>query len=182
MKLTLFIISVLLLSFRLLPDIYSYSFYTIDGELRQMSIYKDKKLMIIVVPAGMKKNDTALLKMINHIATTYQDKLSVLAVPGTEDGYITGSSAPLKKWYRDYIGDQVTITEAMGTRKATASRHLLFSWLTDVNNNTHFDEDVKGAGQIFFINEGGMLYGVLGPETKLNERLINTALTSNKLR
>jgi hypothetical protein len=40
----------------------------------------------------------------------------------------------------------------------------------------HFDIDVKGSGQKFFVSENGELYGVFGPEVNLSAKLLNRML------
>jgi hypothetical protein len=43
----------------------------------------------------------------------------------------------------------------------------LMKWLTDYKRNGHFDTDVQGAGDKFFVSETGKLYAVLSPQMSL---------------
>jgi hypothetical protein len=54
----------------------------------------------------------------------------------------------------------------------------LFNWLTHVGQNTHFDRDVDAEGQLFFINERGILYSIMPKGTTKDqiENILSTTL------
>jgi hypothetical protein len=52
-------------------------------------------------------------------------------------------------------------------------------WLTNKNENGHFDLDVRGPGQKFFVNEQGKLYSVLG-QMSLSSPFINKIVNARE--
>lgn len=160
-------------------DIYSLSFTTIDGQQHPMNAYKGKKILIVVLPGVISKSDTAFLKSLKTVPENYGGSLSVLAIPSMEDGY-TPTALSRSEEYRKYIGYDVTITQGMYTRKNAVQQADLFKWLTDKDKNGHFDMDVEGAGQKFFVNESGTLYGVFGPPATLSPKLMKAAFLTRE--
>ena len=167
--------SIFLFSFQVLADLYSIKFTTIEGEEKAMGTYQGKKMLILVLPGVIRESDTTYLKAINS-ASFKNQQLTIIAVPSKEDGYSSPASVELNQWYRNYLGNEVVITEGMYTEKTSAAQHVLFSWLTNKDKNMHFDEDVKGVGHKFFINESGELYGVFDPQAPLSDRLLGLML------
>jgi glutathione peroxidase-family protein len=157
--------------------IYSIHFSTISGNDKSMQDYNGKTIMVVVLPTNTNRADTLLLKSIDSISRAYSEKLSVIAAISLDDGFYAGNAQYLKNFYSSFLNAQVTITSPMHTRKgAEQKQHELFSWLTHKQKNTHFDLDVSGTGQSFFINDHGQLYAVINPETKLTQRIIKKIL------
>ncbi|MDN3657816.1 hypothetical protein QWZ08_19345 [Ferruginibacter paludis] len=136
-----------------------------------------KKIMIAILPVTNTKSDIAFLKKIDMISKLYVDKITVIGVPAYEYGYDENRITDLQDFYNGIIGKNVIITKGMYTNKTSADKqHPLFSWLTDVNQNTHFDQEVKGVGEAYFISAEGELYGVIGPEKELSDILLKKLL------
>lgn len=153
-------------------DIYSIHITTIDGQDKAMQDFQGKRILITVIPVTKTKSDSAFLRNIDSTSRNYSAELSVIAVPSVEDGYVAGNQADLATYYRGILGSQVTITTGMYTRKQSAKQDQLFAWLTHSGQNTHFDMDVSGAGQKFFVNAQGELYGVAVPGGTLSAKLM----------
>jgi hypothetical protein len=64
----------------------------------------------------------------------------------------------------------------MFTHKNSAEQHSFFAWLTHADANEHFDQDISGTGQTFFINEGGVLYAVFGAESRWSNKILSIVL------
>ncbi len=72
---------------------------------------------------------------------------------------------------------------SMGTAKrfgelkkdAKGRQHPLLAWLTDKDQNRHFDQDIETTDKLFFINESGVLYAVL-------DNMVGAEVISNTLK
>jgi glutathione peroxidase len=154
-------------------SIYTIDILTIDGQNKSMQDFNQKKIMVIVLPATQNAQDSLFLRSIDSFSISHQN-VSIIAVPSFEDGYDLANSASLRNFYQSLLADRVTLTKGMFTRKGSAqNQHELFAWLTHSEKNTHFNLDVEGPGQKFFINEGGNLYAVIGPNMPLWNRRIH---------
>lgn len=157
-----------------LPGIYDYSFTTIEGGIVNLSSYQNKKIVIVTLPVMPGGDNNKFLERLDSISAARQATIKMIGVPSYEDGYTAASIIALRNWYRSKLGAQFIVATGMYTRKASGSnQHIIFKWLTDKNKNGHFDMDVNGAGQQFFIATGGDLYGILGPEAKWNTNIFN---------
>ena len=155
-------------------SIYTIHITTIDGQDRSMEDFRGKKILIVVIPVTKTANDSAFLRTIDTVSKNYAQQISVIGVPSLEDGYDTTDLSGLQTYYHSVLGNQVTLTKGMYTRKmAGGKQDELFSWLTHKEKNIHFDDDVKGAGQKFFVSEQGELYGVSEPEGRLSTKLMD---------
>ena len=141
-----------------------------------MSSYQGKKILIVVLPGTVSDADTSFLQAINNTDKQYKQQLKIIGAPSLEDGYTVSNANKLKQWYKKYLDANIVITEPMHTRKTSPGQHSLFSWLTKKEHNTHFDEDVAGAGQKFFISASGELYSVFDPPARLNKSILEVVL------
>jgi glutathione peroxidase len=156
---------------------YTIHYTTIEGNERVMQNFEGKKILLVVLPSTGTANDSVFLKKVDSVSSIYKDRLSVIAIPSFDDGYDGSRKQQLQLFYRSLLNNTITITEGMYTHKTSGNRqHALFKWLTHKEENMHFDIDVKGSGQKFFVSENGELYGVFGPEVNLSAKLLNRML------
>ncbi|HWJ25822.1 MAG TPA: hypothetical protein VNS32_04715 [Flavisolibacter sp.] len=168
---------VTLLSFRALDNIYSIVVKTIDGSKTELSQFKGKKMLFIVLP--LSKQDSAVsINDIVQLQTKYQSSLVVIGIPSEEAGFKIGQEASLKKFYKE-SGANFIITEGMKVQKGT-DQSSLFNWLTSREKNHHFDRDVQGVGTKFFVDERGELYAVFGKQMKLNNPIIDKVIARQR--
>lgn len=163
-----------LLSFRPMDDIYDITFKTIDGDRIELSQYKGKKLLFILLPLSV-QDTTVSVNDITRLQTKYQNSVVIIGIPSEEAGYKTQDAGKLKKIYRD-AGASIIIAEGMKAKKSTGQSSL-FQWLTNKDMNHHFDRDVQGVGSKFFVDEQGELYAVMGPKLTLTNPVIDRILT-----
>jgi len=155
-------------------DFYKIHFVTIDGEDRSMEEFSGKKIMIVILPVTESADDVNFLKSVVKANEKYGHKISVVAMPSFEDGYSETDFNKVAYHYRMAMGRSITISQAMYTRKTSrAKQHPLFAWLTHANQNGHFDGDVTGAREKFFINENGELYAIVSGKGELNNQLMD---------
>jgi glutathione peroxidase-family protein len=153
-------------------DFYTLEIAKLGDGTKSMEDYRGKKVLVVILPASRTASDSALLRRIDSLSLQYASSLSVLAIPSIEDGYSSGASSELAGFYGSLLNPGVTIATGVHTRKGSVGQHPLLRWLTHEAENTHFDYDVAGAGQKFFINERGELYGVVDVKVELTERVM----------
>jgi len=151
---------------------FSFSITTFDGQQHSLGQYQGKRVLLVVIPSTYTSSDSDFLRNMDTVAMDYQDSITVIGIPSYEDGYYDDSLYSLKAYYGDLVLSPCIIAEGMDTRKASAYQDPLFGWLTNQSQNGHFDEDVKGVGEMYFIDPQGNLYGVFGPEQALNGALM----------
>jgi len=163
-----------LLSFRQVDGIYGIAMKTIDGNKIELSQYKGKKLLFIVIPVST-DDATVSVSDIAQLQTKYQNSLVIIGVPSEEAGYKTQDAGTVKKIFSNATAN-IILAEGMKVKKGT-TQSSLFQWLTNMDMNHHFDRDVDGVGSKFFVDEGGELYAVTGPGLSLTNPLIDRILT-----
>lgn len=159
-----------------LPGIYDYDIVLADGQTHSLSEYQGRKMMIVILPATRTTEDSAYFSRIDSIGSANTGQLTVIAVPSYEDGFTDDSTAGLLQWYQRILDSNVVVTQGMHTHLAVPEQHALFSWLTHASVNGHFDEDIAGPGQMYFINETGELYGMFMPDSKWSDSVISQML------
>ncbi|OQP66425.1 hypothetical protein A3860_13110 [Niastella vici] len=145
--------------------IYDHSFRDINGKNVRLKDFTGKKLLFIILPVSAVDSVAAQLKSFVAI---YGDRVQVIGVLSQEDGYSKGMKADIKAIYQN---TGILVTDMMGSRKGN-NQSPLMKWLTNKNENGHFNMDAKGPGQKFFVNEQGRLYAVLG-QLSLSSPFIN---------
>lgn len=160
---------ILLSSVLLTSSIYDYSFPKIEGGTQNMSSFQGKRILIITLPIVQNASADSMLYSLDTLAAAHINNLSVIGVPSYEDGYTAAQQTQLKNWYRSKLGNYITISSGLYTRKTSgAQQHGLFKWLTTDTMNDAFNVDVAGSGQKFFVGSTGALFGVLAPQTKIS--------------
>ncbi len=136
-------------------SLYSISFEQADGRVIEMSSFKGKRFMVVVVDP--KRPDIAYLDHIHSIARSASVSPHVIAVPASdlEEGK-RKTAAPSAF---TTLNKSITLSRAVDAGKRSAQQHPLLKWLTHVEGNRHFDRDIED-GLMFMINEKGVLYGV----------------------
>lgn len=76
--------------------------------------------------------------------------------------------------FKHQIPDLILLKPAYLKKDAGNKQMELFDWLTNKNQNGHFDIDVQPGRQIFLINKKGTLYAVLSGEITAQD--IKTAI------
>lgn len=144
----------------------------LNGDTISLTHYSSAKLLIIVLPVTQTADDSSYVLKADSIANLYAGKLGVIGVLSYEDGYTDSALSALQSWYSGLTDSNLVVTQGMYTHKDSTTQHPLFSWLTHADQNAHFDNDVTGIGQTFFINEEGQLYSVNDPGIPLTVRMV----------
>lgn len=169
------------IAFLFIPQLFFNSIYSfsipLNGNSQSLSGYEGKKILVVTLPTVQNAAADSMLYSLDTLSTAHTNTLKVIAVPSIEDGFTEVQASTLNTWYHSKLNSQVLITDGLYTHKASGlQQHPLFKWLTDVNQNTHFDIDAEGPGYKFFTNGNGQLYGVLRPSTKISGNAVQKTL------
>lgn len=142
-------------------SIYETSVETSDGATLNMSLFQNRKILVTVIKA--EKPDTTQLNKLDSLQQA-DSSVTIIAVPTNEfggNGTNSGIAGIINTRTPSFI-----ITKIEQTRKSAGpDQHPLFKWLTNVQENGHFDTDITGLGQIFLVSRSGTLFGVLSAES-----------------
>jgi glutathione peroxidase len=155
-----------------IKSFYTLSFKNINGQRVATDSFRNKKLLVVILPTD---TDSAFLKQVDSVSNQYSNDITIIGVPGAETMANTPASS-LKSFYQQFLGPRVIVTEVMRTTKASSQQHALFRWLTNKDENLHFDINAAGPGSKYFINGNGELYGVLGPSVQFTSSLISSTI------
>jgi len=140
--------------------------------VHMLTEFQGKKILVVELPVIISDDNAAFLGRLDSVSRAYQDQLVVIGVLSYDDGYTDSAAQSLQDWYHSIMGTQILITTGIYTHRDAVDQQPLFFWLTHMDQNGHFDEDVGGINQKYFISETGDLFGVIGPETGLTDRLM----------
>ena len=157
-------------------NIYDFSITKMDGSTESLRDFQGKKMVIIILPVTKTTDDSLYLDSLSALGSRHADSLQMIGVLSYEDGYFDDSLYNLQPWFQTMLGTGFMVTSGMSTRKGSAYQDALFAWLTNAAQNGHFDYDVAGTGQEFFISSQGELYGVFEPSGKLDESTLEAML------
>lgn len=162
-KLLLLFVCLLAVSFAYpQTNLYDLSVTTDAGASYGLAQCQGRRIWVVILPATQTHPDSLYLARVDSLAKVSRAGWAILAVPSLEDGYLRDTAGGLSFWYRQALDSGVVLLQPVYTHKGSGGQQTpLFQWLTKVANNTHFDDDVDGPCQSFFIDAGGMLYGVL---------------------
>lgn len=137
-------------------DFYDISLTTTSGKLINLSSYKGKKLLIVVVNQQVLQAKTSA-GYLGDIQAAYPE-VSVLILPTSnqKDSLSSADIRALPELDKTQYGSAV----ATGDDSAFV-QHPLLRWLSKPVANKHFDKPITGDDQYYVINESGVLYAVL---------------------
>lgn len=159
----LLLLSCLLFSIAPPKSIYSIVFKGINGSQIDMSMYRNKKILVSTFQAS--QPDLAKLRLQNYLYRANKDNLIVIAIPvNNGDSFV--DEVKLQSLLTDSLHIEYIIARPGKSSKGSGeSQHKLLKWITNVSENGHFDNDITKQGQMFLINERGALYGLFDPKT-----------------
>lgn len=129
------------------------------GAYMKTAAYTGKKVVIAVV--GANSGGRSLVELLDSVQTATAN-LQVVVVPTSDFGASTASQdiAALRQ------NTSIVFTQPLLVTKASAAlQHPMFAWLTHAADNSHFDMDVEGEGQLFIVSPQGSLSAVVSKQT-----------------
>lgn len=154
-------------AFSVISDFYSFNLPRLEGGTKSVSGFQGRKVLVTILPVTRTNSTDSLLSVIDSLGTVNNSTLGIIAVPSFEHGFEIEQRDSLLAWYRSKLSDSIVITDGLYTMMSSGTQQSpLFEWLTHKDQNGHFEAEISGIGQKYFINETGELYAVLGPEVK----------------
>lgn len=144
-------------------SVYTIGIKDVNQKEIKLSDYKGKKLMIVVF--DMSKTDGKIFRSLMTLDSLYKihkNKVELIGVPMIDNGcFLTNDK--LDTFCKKSLAISFPITEGSKTKKANRHEQSpLTSYLTDKQQNGHFDEDIEdGTVQLFVFNEKGELFATL---------------------
>jgi len=158
-------------------SIYEMTVTGFDARSYPLSTVQGRTVMIFLLPATATADDSAFLVRVDSITLGHAGSLQTIAVPSLEDGYGGDSTHSLLNWCRSALDTSIVVSQPLYTHKSSGNlQDGLFQWLTKVSGNTHFDDEVAGACQIYFVDGSGGLYGVFDPGARFSNKALNKVL------
>ncbi|MFT3945667.1 MAG: hypothetical protein QM763_15195 [Agriterribacter sp.] len=161
------------------PDsLYGISFDTFNGATVSMSSFKGRSVVIIVL--DNKRPGIKYLTTVDSLAKRSLSSAVVILVPAADiDADSTKQSAEISNAGKELSERKIVTAKEMNVKKKSAEKqHPLFQWLTNAKLNGHFDNDVVSDGQMYMINEKGILYGV--HEAQLSGKTVTQVITQKR--
>ena len=177
MKIILFNIIAVYYSLSFNSSLHDFSVPVMEGGNRSLSVYSNKKVMIVTLPLQQTASADSMLYSLDTLATAHIYNLKIIAVPSVEDGYTSEQKNDLMQWYRSKLDTNILITDGLYTHKSSGNQqHPLFNWLTNDNNNGIFNVDADSPGFKYVCNSAGKLYAVLNQHTKMHGSFVQKVL------
>lgn len=154
-------------------SIYDQAVNDIESNSISLSGYSGKKLLFIVLP--LTSSDTTVRQQLLRFQQRYDSsRVRIIGLVAMEEGYSSENKAAVEELYADNIQAGLLLTTGIAVRKSSGSSQApLLQWLTNKDNNLHYDQDADEVGKKFFVSETGRLYAVLGASTPLDGRIID---------
>ncbi|TAN15354.1 MAG: hypothetical protein EPN37_09545 [Chitinophagaceae bacterium] len=179
MKLAL---SILALANFLFPqkEIYNIQFKGLNGDTIDMASYRGKKIIVAGFASG--GTDLSEWRLLDSLYRKNQNKLVVIAVPLSDLVSVNSGVVPTKQMLRDSLHISFPIAaQGKGRKEQGANQQPLLHWLTNKEENGHFNTDIVEDGQLFIINEAGRLYAVLRKKSLYKKALIDRILNEKAI-
>lgn len=151
-------------------NLYDLNVQSVSGSTLLMSSYSGKKIAVVVFDPAAVNNS-----FLHSIDSLSGNKLKIIAVPANELGMAT--TASLITLSQSFSSSMVMLRPCYVKKNAGVNQEPLLKWLTNVSENGHFDNDVSATGQIFLVNQSGVLYAVLNSDTDM--QIIKQAFGQN---
>ncbi len=155
-------------------DPYKITFNNLGGEKINLSAWQGRKIIIAVFDAS--SPDPLFFSYVDSLQSE-EKNTKVIAFPALD----FGGKATISKLQglKDSLRMKIEIAAPAYVKKTSSKQHELFSWITHVTENNHFDIEIEEPGQIFIISPKGTLYAGLRTASKKN--VINQVISDNTI-
>ncbi|MDX2048316.1 MAG: hypothetical protein SFU87_16115 [Chitinophagaceae bacterium] len=156
--------------------LYNLNFPGLDSDTIRLNNYQGKKVIVVEFHAG--QPDIQNLLFLDTLYRNHAAQIVVIAVP-VDDFGTPMSSAALRNLLRDTLQVIFPVAGISKAKKQNGSnQHELLKWLTHKSQNWRFDADVTVSGEVYVVNENGVLFATLKQQTaqqqsSLLQELIN---------
>lgn len=156
-------------------DPYHISLSTIEGEKLDLADWKGRKIIIAAFDAFVP--DPAFFQYIDSLQSE-EKNTRVIAFPALD--FQGKKNVEKMQDLKDSLKMKIVIAEPAYIKKESRSKqHPLFSWITNVSQNDHFDIEIEEPNQIFIISPKGTLYACLRPANR--KHVVNQVIADNTI-
>lgn len=136
---------------------FSISCQDINGDTIQLSSFAGKPTIVYEFNAS--NPSTQQLQALDTLYHNSNGQLNVVAIPVQDFGAV--STTDSLKHLLSQIGVDYSVADTGYAQKAASPQEVVLQWITHVQQNGHFDDDISAEGKIFVISATGTLYGSL---------------------
>ena len=141
-------------------SIYQLQFAGIDSNAINMSSYAGKHIILYEFDAA--HPDKIQMTSLDTLYKQSSNNLAIIAIPVKDFDSADISKDSLKALLRDSFQISYPVTDISQARKASAAQqHPLLDWVTHLEKNNHFDDDIAEDGYMFVISDKGVLYSIV---------------------
>jgi glutathione peroxidase-family protein len=153
-------------------------FYTIDSFKVDMAGSRNKPLALLTIDAAAP--DWVQLQAFDSLSRKYAGAVNFVGILLNDAGKPQSREQVLRQ-LRNGNGVSYPITGFSKSKKTKEGdeRHPLLYWLEEQSGNRHFTLNTSVPGQVFLVNERGVLYGVLSPGAALSGPVMDQMLTQS---
>lgn len=154
-------------------SLYSYSVRTVTGNIKPLSAYQGKKILLVNVAS--KSSYSNQLHQLEQLQQQYKDSLVVIAFPSNSFGNEPLDSAGLRYLFQDSL--KVSFIVSRKTQVAAYGLHPIYRWVSDsaLNGNATAFE-INDDFQKVLISKDGKPYGYFNSMVSPLDSLITSAI------
>lgn len=135
------------------------SFTDADNKEVQAKNFEGRKLLIAIAGAAYLQRHG--LSLLNGLAEKYPD-LNVVLVPGEDLGEDSATTGKVTDSLNQRKIRNVSVSRSGKVKKAAKQQqHPLVQFVTNVQSNTHFDNDITTDLTVCVVSESGVMYALL---------------------
>ena len=159
-------------------SIYQLQFEGIDNNIIDMSSYINEQIIVFEFDAANPDR-----QQIIALDSLYKNSnnLVIIAVPVKDFDSTAISNDSLRIILKDSLQVSYPVTGISLAQKDSPGQHPLLNWVTHLESNNHFNDDINDAGYMFVISKTGILYSIMEKEISpsgatMQEIIINQPL------
>jgi glutathione peroxidase-family protein len=138
-------------------DVYTISFKDLNNKDVTLGSLRGKRMIVVVTDAY--NPDQKQLRSLDTMCNE-NSNVKVVVVPVTD--FSTGISTTALSEVLNQLHNQFVISGiSTGRKNGGEKQHPLLKWLTHKQDNQHMDIDIEETGQMYVINEKGIVYAMI---------------------
>jgi glutathione peroxidase-family protein len=143
-------------------SIYDINIEIVQGQVFNMAQCRGKKILISVIrPDSLQNQKLNFLDSVKEV----NPNLVIIVIPATD---FIAPEEIVAAVNNNPSSGLILVAPSAVKKSAGETQHPLMKWLTDIEQNSHFDAEVKSDDQLYFVSESGVLYAVLERSVPLN--------------
>jgi glutathione peroxidase-family protein len=158
-------------------SIYQLQFAGIDSNTIDMSSYVGKHIILYEFDAV--HPDKTQMTSLDTLYKQNSNNLAVIAIPVKDFDSADISKDGLKSLLRDSFQVSYPVTDiSLAKKAATTQQHPLLGWVTHLEKNNHFDDEIAEDGYMFVISDRGVLYSIVKKEISPTSPIMQQVLSN----